>query len=370
MGLLATKSFFATPQHALESAARRGAGSSWIQPGNMVASGAFTLREWRPYERIVLARNPAYYDAGSVSLEHIRFLPVADGSASANLYRAGEAALCMPMSPHLMAGISGMKDVRKCPNFGAHFPVMNTRKPPFSDVRVRYALNMATDKHAIGAFFGDGRTPLKGVVPPLDGYEPAKSLPVVMDGKTYDVLSYNPEASRSLLIQAGYGPGLKFEYLYPAMPEFKPVAEILQHQWRKNLGIDLALRSQEVQAWGQTVLEVAYNGVAAWADVGGLEDPTWFLDQFRSTSTVNGTGWTDRQYDDLLAGAKAITHPGQRLRKLAECERFLLQAMPCLPLYTDVWVYLCKPFLKGITGDPFHGRMFNNARIDTNWRPS
>ena len=68
----------------------------------------------------------------------------------------------MPMSPHLLAGISGMKDVRTCPNFGAHFPVMNTRKPPFNDVRVRYALNMATDKHAIAAFFGDGRTPLTG----------------------------------------------------------------------------------------------------------------------------------------------------------------------------------------------------------------
>jgi ABC-type transport system substrate-binding protein len=60
-----------------------------------------------------------------------------------------------------------MRDVRRCPNFGAHFPVMNTRKAPYSDVRVRYALNMATDKHAIAAFFGDGRTPLKGVVPPL-----------------------------------------------------------------------------------------------------------------------------------------------------------------------------------------------------------
>ena len=68
---------------------------------------------------------------------------------------------------------------------------------------------------------------------------------------------YNPEASRSLLIKAGYGPGIKFEYLYPAMPEFKPVAEILQQQWRKNLSVELALRSQEVQAWNQTVLKTS-----------------------------------------------------------------------------------------------------------------
>ena len=159
---------------------------------------------------------------------------------------------------------------------------MNTRKPPFNDVRVRYALNMAIDKHAIAAFFGDGRTPLKGVVPPLQGYEPPTSLPVVMDGTSFDILSYNPEAARALLAKAGYGPGLSIEYLFPAMSEFRPVAEILQQQWRKNLGVELRLVCQEVQTWSQTVSTSPITGSRRGAEIGGLEDPTWFLDMFRS----------------------------------------------------------------------------------------
>jgi ABC-type oligopeptide transport system substrate-binding subunit len=100
-----------------------------------------------------------------------------------------------------------------------------------------------------------------------------------------------------------------------------------------------------------------------------LEDPTWFLDIFRSP-TASGTGWSDPQYKNLLTTAKTTIDPAARMRKLEECERVLLLSMPCLPLYSDAWVYLCKPFVKGLVGNPFHGRMFNDAWIDTNWRPS
>ena len=176
MRLLATRSFFATPQHAIETAARRGARSSWVQPGNMVTSGAFTLRGMASIRENRTRQEPGLLRCRFGLARSHPFSPPWPTGLHQPIYTGlvKKAALCMPMSPHLMAGISGMRDVRKCPNFGAHFPVMNTRKPPFNDVRVRYALNMATDKHAIAAFFGDGRTPLKGVVPPLDGYEPAK----------------------------------------------------------------------------------------------------------------------------------------------------------------------------------------------------
>ena len=40
-----------------------------------------------------------------------------------------------------------------------------------------------------------------------------------------------------------------------------------------------------------------------------------------------------------------------------------------LPFYSDAWLYLCKPCVKRLVGYPFHGRMFNDAWIDTNWRP-
>ena len=43
-------------------------------------------------ERIVLVRNPRYYDAPFVALEELAFLPVVDGTAVMNLYKAGVAS--------------------------------------------------------------------------------------------------------------------------------------------------------------------------------------------------------------------------------------------------------------------------------------
>ena len=100
----------------------------------------------------------------------------------------------------------------------------------------------------------------------------------------------------------------------------------------------------------------------------GLEDPTWFLDIFKSPY-ASGTGWSDPEYNDLLTSAKRTIDPAERMGKLKQCEQVLMRAMPCLPLYSDAWVYLCKPFVKRLVGNPFHGRMFNDAWIDTNWRP-
>ena len=367
--LTADRRFFATPRQVIEEARRRSAENSWTHPENIVTSGAFTLRERRPHEKIVLVKSNRYYDSHAVSLDEIIFVPVTDGSTSANLYRSGEAAFTMPMIPELVAGRHRKKDVCTYADFGAHFPAMNTRKPPFDDVRVRYAFNMAIDKDAIASFFGDGRTPLKGIVPPLKGYAPPTTLPVAIDGTLFDVLSYNPEAARALLANAGYARGLSAEYLFPTMSEFRTAAEILQQQWRQNLGVELRLVCQEVQTWTQEVSNVAYNGIAAWGETDVLEDPTSFLDMFTSMTKASGTGWSDSQYDALLADSKAIADPTARMRKLADCERFLLRAMPCMPLYSDVHVYLCKPYVKGLVGDPFHGRMFNDTWIDTNWRP-
>ena len=363
--LVSYRFFFPVPRRAIEQDEQ-----SWTQPGRMVSSGAFTLRERRPNERILLVRSETYYDAHAVRLQEVVFQPVVDGATSANLYKTGAAAFSMPMSPHVLPGLRRKKDAHFHPNFGIWFLAVDTRKAPFNDVRVRYALNLATDKRTIADFLGDGRMPLAGLVPRLKDYQQPVSLPVRVDSVTFDALSFNPDAARSLLAKAGYEGKFSFEYLFPNLPDARPVAEIVQHQWRVNLGVDVHLVYQDAQTWSQTVYNVAYNGVAVFAELNGLEDPTWFLDMFTSTTAASGTGWSDHEYDGQLANAKAELDPGVRLCKLSDCEALLLRSMPCVPLYTDVWVYLCKPFVSGFGRNPFQSGAFRHAWIDTHWRPT
>src|SRR5262249_9602783 len=151
------------------------------------------------------------------------------------------------------------------------------------------------------------RTPLKGVVPPIPGYASPDRLPVQIDGVPFDVLSFNPKAARALLEKSAYKVTAA-PYLFPNMSEFGLVAEILQQQWRDHLGVQIQLVRQETQTWVQNIYAAAYQGIAANCEVGGFDDPMWFLDIFKSP-TSSGTGWSDPHYNSLLADAKKEIDP-------------------------------------------------------------
>jgi ABC-type oligopeptide transport system substrate-binding subunit len=363
--LVSNRIFCPVPRRAIEAS-----GPAWTQPGRMISSGAFELNARRPDGCIVLTRNLYYYESPMVALSELLFVPVIDGSANINLYKTGDANLVQTYVPSLMPGLSRKKDFRSYPSFGTIFPVFNTTRPPLNDVRVRYALNMATDKRALADFMGVGRTPAHTLVPPVDGYEPPKSLPVSIDGATYDVLAFNPVAARALLRKAVGSAALRFEFLGPNLPEAKPSFEVFQYLWQETLGIELVLVTQELQTWIQSIYTRNYRHIGGWSDYGGHLDPVWFLDSFTSHSGANTAGWADPKYDAMLADAASATNRVERLRKLADCEQYLMRAMLFLPLYRDVWVYLCKPFVRGLGSNQLDRQQFKYVWIDTKWRPS
>src|SRR5205085_1540797 len=57
VGLLAHQLFRPVPRQAIERF-----GAAWTQPQNMICSGAFKLEQWKPYNVIVVGRNPQYWD--------------------------------------------------------------------------------------------------------------------------------------------------------------------------------------------------------------------------------------------------------------------------------------------------------------------
>ena len=70
----------------------------------------------------------------------------------------------------------------------------------------------------------------------------------------------------------------------------------------------------------------------------------------------------------MLADANGTLDRGERMRKLAGCEEQMLGAMPIIPMYFDVWAYLRKPYVRGLTSNLFDTRAFKYAWIDRNWR--
>jgi ABC-type oligopeptide transport system substrate-binding subunit len=377
--LLSCTTLFPAPSRAVEQARRRRQETSWTEPKHIVTNGAFTLVEHRSRDRIVVKKSAQYYDASAVALEKVSFLLTPEASAGANLYKSG-CAHVMPgltFPPVLAPVLSRKRDLCSAPAFGTYFPCFNTRKPPFDNVLVRYAFNMALNKQSFTRVLGFGRQAALNLVPPVPGYSAPTSVFVQVNGTHYNVLGYDPLAARALLAAAGFTGGrdsrgnpLTFDFLYPSFEDTRLKAEILQSQWQAELGVRVKVTVQEFDTFLQNQYSLNYTGVTDSADWGYYRDPIWFLSEFTTGASANVAGWSDPRYDSMLAKATDTLDSAMRMERLAECERYLLRAMPFVPVYHDVWAYPQKPYVRGIIPNAMDVHPLKYAWIDTNWRPS
>jgi oligopeptide transport system substrate-binding protein len=354
----------ATPEHIIRTEGRR-----WTNPGTMVSSGPFTLQSRRPYDSIVIGRNPLYYDAAQVTLNQITFLVPRENSTTVNLYRAGEATVMNTMLPSILPALRRKKDFRAQRLYASSFIAMNTSVPPFDDVRVRYALNMATNKQPVRDLLDAGNIPASSVIPPGAGYRPVESLFVEVEGREYDVLAFNPKGAREILRAIGnpLPPRIQFFTSHDAQQDVL-WAQVLRDQWRQNLGVETDIVLTDFPTWLAAIVNGTFPQVASSGTSASYMDPVWFLDIF--TRAGYGTRWSDAVYNAMVARAKRTADSDLRTQQLMECERRLLRAMPVLP--QDHWVnaVMVKPYVRGLGNNLLDREPLKYVWIDTNWRPS
>src|SRR6185369_6709962 len=82
LGLLAHQFFRLVPSKTVEQY-----GQHWTDPGHIVTCGPFKLKSWEPYNKLVVERDPMFWDAATVKLDEIQFFPMSDNPSIMNLYK-------------------------------------------------------------------------------------------------------------------------------------------------------------------------------------------------------------------------------------------------------------------------------------------
>ncbi|MFY8215459.1 MAG: peptide ABC transporter substrate-binding protein, partial [Chthoniobacterales bacterium] len=312
------------------------AGDDWIKPGRIINNGAYLLEEWKINDRIRLRRNPGYWNAKNVALEVVDVLPIAKDTVAFNFYASGNADLVMDKGlapPSLLEDLKKRPDFHAAPFLGTYFLRFNCQQGPFADVRVRKAFAMTVDKQKIvERITRAGESAAQGFVPPgLDGHIAPEGLP------------YDPDQARALLAEAGFPDGRGFplvRYLYSEGGLNEAIAVELQSMWRQKLGINVSLARQEWKVYLNSMNSLDYD-IARSSWVGDYPDPNTFLDMFVTGGGNNRTGWSSKQYDDLIAAAAREAAPSARLKTLADAERLLvMQDAPICPIYFYVGIQL------------------------------
>ena len=302
----------------------------WTRCEHLVCNGPFVMESRRIRDRIRLRRNPYYWDRDNVGCETIDCLAVKSAVTSLNLYLAGDCDWIPVVPPEIAKELRARpeKDYVGEPFFATYFYVLNVNTPCLQDARVRQALNLALDKREIvEKVTRGGQVPADSLVPPLD-----RAAYRVPEGQTRE---QKIERARALLAEAGYPAGQGFptvEILYNTSESHEAIALLIQHQWKKSLGINARIQNQE---WADYLAKRKSRDYmiarAGWT--GDYVDPLTFLLTFQSESPMNQTGWADPQFDALLNRAQQEPNPDKRLEILAQAQKILNEQAPVIPLY-------------------------------------
>jgi oligopeptide transport system substrate-binding protein len=326
----------------------------WTDPKNIVTSGAFKLKEWVPYDKIVVVRDPMYWDAAAVKLDEIRFYPLEDQNSMMNLYKAGsvDAIYNHTVPTAWLESIVPMKDFMGAPEMANTYVQINTLHPPMDDPRVRRAFGLAIDRNNLAHFMVTAK--------PISSFVPEGIFPGYPRVTGFD---FDPERAKSLLAEAGYKdsagkfdpsrfPMKDVEYTYNTSEKNKQIAEFLQAQWKQNLGLTVPLKNMEWKTFLEYRAKLEYRGLIRGAWVGDYLDPFTFLNIFSTPTGDNGTGWWEQTYLDILNDANRTTDPAKRFEKLTKAENMLLESGAIISLFAPSTDWMKKPYVKGMYPNP------------------
>jgi len=315
-------------------------GNRWTLPENYVGNGPFVLTKWIPNSIISVRRNSNYWDASTVKLNGIDFLPIESIDSEERSFRAGQLHRTEEL-PNAKVDTYKREQpdrIRFDPYLGNYFYRINVGAKGLTDKRVRHALSQAIDRPAIV------ETVTRGGQKPAFAFTPPNTAGYTSRAQ----LKFDIEGAKKLLAEAGYpnGEGLPaIEIHYNTSENHRAIAEAIQQMWKKNLGVEATLRNEEWKVYLDSQSHTNYMvSRAGW--IGDYPDPRTFLDTFLSYSGNNRTGWANSEYDRLVNEAACISDEATRQETLQKAEAILLDELPLIPIYYYTRVYLLQPSVK------------------------
>ncbi len=313
----------------------RGEGYGWMPCG----SGPWMLERYGEGDEIVLVKNP-HFSGERSSLEGISFRIIPEPMTRIAEFEVGNLDILEVPRAELERWRSAGAALLDEEELRVVYIGLNNGRTPFTDMRVRRALNHAIDVEMIIArvLFGAGRR-ARGVVPP--GLRRAPE-----PGERY---AFDPGKARSLLTEAGYPDGFAMEIWQRENPEGGRVLESIQG-YLAEVGIRVTIVTREWSAFKQAIDgETADAFYLDWfAD---YPDPENFLvPLFHSSNRGGGgnrTGYRNPEVDSMLTVAGLSREEGIRWELLAAAEDIIYGDAPWIFLWFPKRYEVVSPRLRG-----------------------
>jgi oligopeptide transport system substrate-binding protein len=337
---LAHATLFPAPQKVVEQF-----GKDWTKVENIVGNGAYKLTENNPGERVVIERNPGYWDDAKTVINRVEFLTINDENQGLTRYLAGEVDQTdVPAGQFPKLKGEYPEEAFSVPNLCTYYFSINvTDSAPdaLKDAKVREALYLAVDRDVIvNNILQGGQQPAYTFTPPATaGFKAPDAPAAAMTQAERD------EKAKALLAEAGITAEnpLSFEYIYNTSDAHKKIATVVAQMYKEKLGVEMTIRDMEFATLLDTRHQKNY-AVARNAWCGDYNEASTFLSLMDSKSSQNDSGYNNADVDKLLADSKVSTDPNPLYTQI---EEKILADVPIVPIYFYTKVFMQKPAVKG-----------------------
>ena len=284
-------------------------------------TGAYFVEGWKKGDPIILKRNPNYWK-GTPQLDEVRIEYIPDDNTRMLKLQGGEVDL-VDFVPFSQIAALGAQPGVKAQTFTIQqtaFIILNTEKPPLNDVKVRQALNYATDKEAIikTVYFGQAKF-MNSPIPQGTYWD--KSLP----GYPFDL-----DKAKKLMSESAGKDGFKMDMqVRSGNTNFANTAVILKDAWAK-LGVTVDIQTLET-----SVVRTNYRAgqfmstPSAWTN--DMNDPTQIVNYAMRGGASPFAYWTrynDPAVNDKITKADLEQDAKKREALYAELQKTYLDAAP------------------------------------------
>lgn len=319
---------------------------------NPVGTGPFKLVSWDRGSRVDLERFDGYWGE-QPGITNLVFLAVPENTTRMALVESGEADVAVRVPPQDIPRLNANPNitVENVSSLRTIYIYFNHTQEPFTDRRVRQAINYAVNKEEIAEFiFG-------GAVRPSD----AAIAPGIFGYTSVGEYEYNPERARALLAEAGFPNGFSTTLYSPSGRYLQDIqtSEAIQSQLAE-VGINATIETLEWSSYLEfTNRPVAENSVPmamlGWGTVTGDADYGLYA-LFHTSQHVpagsNRAFYSNALVDDLLDNARSTADNSLREQLYADALQILRDDAAWLFLHSETQLVAVRDGIDGLVIHP------------------
>ncbi|WP_163652005.1 peptide ABC transporter substrate-binding protein [Listeria sp. PSOL-1] len=329
---------------------------------NILYNGPFQLKNWTgTNKKWTYVKNDNYWDKAKVKLKQINVQVVQDSGTNLNLYNTKKIDRAL-LSAEYAAQNQNNKDYTVVNDSSTFYVKFNQerqgKKTPLANKNIREAIALAIDKDAYTkTVLQNGSKPANNLVPPNFTFDPKNHEDYVKESGAQ--LEYNKSKA-----QKAWKKGLKelgvnkltLEFMSDDTENAKKSSEFIQNQLETNLdGLSLSLKNVPFKVRLKNDQDQNYDlAISGWGP--DYQDPSTFLDLFKTDGTQNRMGYSNPAYDKLLNEA-ATTYAAddeKRWNEMVKAENILLtDDVAIAPLYHRANAYLQRDSIHNLQKNVF-----------------